>query len=72
MVRDVIYGSIEHIAWKAVNGRGALDVERTADALTELILRGIGVRAAVEPTGAAERLAEQLDRFESALRRAGA
>jgi len=72
MVRDVIYGSIEHIAWKAVNGRGALDVERTADALTELILRGIGARAAGEPAGAAERLAEQIDRFESALRRAGA
>jgi AcrR family transcriptional regulator len=72
MVRDVIYGSIEHLAWKAVNGRGALDVERTADALTELILRGIGARTGVPATGAAERLTAQLDRFERALQRAGA
>ena len=72
MVRDVIYGSIEHLAWKAVNGRGALDVERTADALTELILRGIGARPEAAEPGAAERLAEQLDRFERALRRAKA
>lgn len=72
MVRDVIYGSIEHLAWKAVNGRGALDVERTADALTELILRGIGARPGGGEPGAAERLAEQLDRFERALRRTGA
>jgi AcrR family transcriptional regulator len=72
MVRDVIYGSIEHIAWKAVNGRGALDVERTADALAELILRGIGAREPAEPPDAAERLASQLDRFERALSRAGA
>ena len=37
-----------------------------------LILRGIGVRAAAEAPGAAARLAEQLDRFERALDRAGA
>jgi AcrR family transcriptional regulator len=72
MVRDVIYGSIEHIAWNAVNGRGALDVERSADALSELILRGIGTGAAGEAPGAAERLAAQLDRFERVLHRAGA
>jgi AcrR family transcriptional regulator len=71
MVRDVIYGSIEHLAWKAVNRRGAVDVERTADALTELILRGLGRQGGEEPDAAA-RLSAQLDRLESALRRAGA
>jgi AcrR family transcriptional regulator len=71
MVRDVIYGGIEHLAWNAVNGRGSLDVERTADALTDLILGGVGVRAEEAP-GAPERLAAQLDRLERALRRKGA
>jgi hypothetical protein len=64
----VIYGGIEHLAWNAVNGRGSIDVERTADALTDLILGGVGARAE-EPPGAPERLAAQLDRLERALRR---
>jgi AcrR family transcriptional regulator len=71
MVRDVIYGGIEHLAWNAVNQRGSLDVARTADALTDLILRGVGTGAAEEQAGPA-RLAAQLDRLERVLRRAEA
>jgi len=71
MVRDVIYGGIEHLAWTAVIGQRPLDVERTADALTDLILRGIGAAEPAAPDAAA-RLAEQVDRLETMLGRAGA
>ncbi len=71
MVRDVIYGGIEHLAWNAVNRRASLDVARTADALTDLILRGVG--AAGDPEAApTRRLSAQLDRLERVLRRAKA
>jgi AcrR family transcriptional regulator len=70
MVRDVIYGGIEHLAWTAVIGHRKLDVERTADALTELIFAGLGARTQAEP-GAAERLEAQVDRLQTMLERAG-
>src|SRR4029450_504921 len=67
MRRDGSYGGIEHLAWHAVNRRGSLDVARTADALTDLILRGVGAAPEQEPAGTA-RLAERLGRLEAALR----
>ena len=68
-MRDVIYGGIEHLAWTAVIGHRKLDVERTADALTELIFAGLG--AGAPAGGAAERLAAQVDRLQTMLERAG-
>jgi AcrR family transcriptional regulator len=69
LVRDVIYGGIEHLAWTAVIGHRKLDVERTADALTELIFAGLG--AGAPAGGTAERLAAQVDRLQTMLERAG-
>jgi len=43
LVRDVIFGAIEHRAWAAVNGR-PLDVDATATALVELLRYGLMVR----------------------------
>lgn len=68
MVRDAIYGSVEHLAWRALIGRRPLDVERTADALTELVLRGIAARTEEAPD-AATRLEAQVDRLESLIER---
>ena len=67
----MIYGGIEHLAWTAVIAHRRLDVERSADALTELVLRGLGAREAEAPDAAA-RLAAQVDRLESMLERAEA
>jgi len=44
MIRDLVYGGIEHIAWGAATGHGDIDVEDVADGLTRLICEGIGVR----------------------------
>jgi TetR/AcrR family transcriptional regulator, fatty acid metabolism regulator protein len=70
MVRDVIYGGIEHLAWTAVIAHRTLDVERTADALTDLIFAGLGAGPKGEP-GAVERLEAQVDRLQTMLERAG-
>jgi TetR/AcrR family fatty acid metabolism transcriptional regulator len=43
LVRDVIFGAIEHRAWAAVTGR-PLDVDATATALVELLRYGLMVR----------------------------
>lgn len=41
LVRDLIYGSIEHIAWKTVSGGEALRIQSATRALVALLLHGI-------------------------------
>jgi AcrR family transcriptional regulator len=42
LVRDVIFGGIEHLAFRALAGRGTIDVERQAEQLTHLVWTGLG------------------------------
>ena len=70
LVRDVIYGGMEHLAWKALSGRGSIDVEQLADDLTELILCGVGLPATTEEDacgGELSRLRAQVDRLETLI-----
>lgn len=41
LLRDVIFGAIEHRAWRYVNGRGHLDTHDTARELTRLFTHGL-------------------------------
>ncbi|WP_178130672.1 TetR/AcrR family transcriptional regulator [Reyranella sp. CPCC 100927] len=41
LVRDMLYGAIEHIAWKAVSRGGRLRIEQTTDQLLGIVLDGI-------------------------------
>jgi AcrR family transcriptional regulator len=41
LLRDVIFGAIEHLAWRHVNGRGQLRVTQTARDLTLMLTSGI-------------------------------
>jgi len=41
LLRDVIFGAIEHLAWRHVNGRGQLRVPQTARDLTLMLTSGI-------------------------------
>jgi TetR/AcrR family transcriptional regulator, fatty acid metabolism regulator protein len=61
LVRDVIYGTIEHHTWDFLSGRGTLDVEGLADALSMIVLDGTR-RAEERPT--IERLERLADRLE--------
>jgi TetR/AcrR family transcriptional regulator, fatty acid metabolism regulator protein len=67
LVRDVVFGGIEHLAWKTLAGRETLDVQREADALTDLVLRGLEPRPGTQdaPDPQLARLRAQIDRLES-------
>ncbi|WP_342642942.1 TetR/AcrR family transcriptional regulator [Rhodoligotrophos ferricapiens] len=65
LVRDLIYGAIEHHTWKYVCGLGELDPDAVADQLCLVVFRGIAADAVgdrlAETSARLERLA---DRFE--------
>lgn len=44
LLRDTIYGSIEHLLWNYLTERKPLDVESCAGDLTELVFRGVSKR----------------------------
>ena len=43
LLRDVLFGAIEHLAWRHVNGRGQLKVTQTGRELTTMLTAGICV-----------------------------
>jgi len=43
MVRDMVYGAIEHLAWRMVSGKGVLKIDALARQLSEVVLFGISV-----------------------------
>lgn len=43
LLRDVIFGAIEHLAWRHVNGKGPLKVSQLARDLTGMLTSGICV-----------------------------
>jgi len=47
MIRDLVYGGIEHIAWGVATGHGEIDVDSVADGLTRLVCKGIEATPAV-------------------------
>ncbi|MBL8584924.1 MAG: hypothetical protein JNL61_22175, partial [Rhizobiaceae bacterium] len=65
LVRDMIYGCIEHRTWAYLRGEGEFDPDATADAIVELILSGLRRRSAETVTGAAD----IADRIEKAVER---
>lgn len=48
LVRDMVFGAIEHQAWNFLCGRGPLDADRIADQLTETLCDGLGLRRDAE------------------------
>lgn len=68
MVRNMMYGAIEHVVWRFVFQGGELDVDRVADDLTEALLRGI-VAPAKRRVRAVERLEARVAGLERRLHR---
>ena len=71
LVRDMIYGAIEHHTWAYLRGEGDFSADGVADALTDMIYRALAVPrlAGVEPStldDAVRRLERLADRFDAA------
>jgi len=73
LIRDMVFGCIEHRAWNYISGRGDLDIEETADQLLSMLCDGLAIR---NETGdlrrETERLSKVADRLETLLDRGAA
>jgi len=45
LVRDMMFGAIEHSSWRHINGGKSLDVPRVARAMTDVLVNGLALRA---------------------------
>ncbi|MBI2383689.1 MAG: TetR/AcrR family transcriptional regulator [Gammaproteobacteria bacterium] len=68
LVRDMIYGGIEHHAWNHLCGRGDLDIDRIADRIAAVVCDGLAARApAADLHLETEKLARIAARIERSL-----
>jgi len=65
LVRDVVYGGIEHHAWHYLYGNGRLEPERSADLLTDLVCGGLEASLATSADTSLAQIGELADRLES-------
>lgn len=49
LLRDMIFGAIEHQAWAYLRGEGDFSTDRATDGITVVIYRGMAVDPTVEP-----------------------
>jgi len=64
IVRDLAYGAVEHVMWRYLLSGAAVDVEATADKITDMIVRGIEL-----PVPQGSPLEGLADRLENAVGR---
>lgn len=55
LLRDMVYGAIEHHLWNYVCGRGTLDIDAIAEQITSVLCDGISRRAKRKPEGQQQR-----------------
>ena len=63
LVRDMVFGAVEHRTWAFLRNEGEFNLDETADGITELIYRGLANAPAPAPA------ADVAARLESAVRR---
>lgn len=66
LIRDMIYGCIEHRTWAYLRNEGNYDPDSTADAIVELVLSGLEMRHAKAgpQREVAERIEKAVERLE--------
>lgn len=69
LVRDMIFGAIEHQTWAYLRGEGNFSVDESASGITEVVIRGLlTADAANDPlSGAVARLERAAERLEAKL-----
>ncbi|TYR33415.1 TetR/AcrR family transcriptional regulator [Mesorhizobium microcysteis] len=65
LVRDMVYGCIEHRTWSFLRNEGDFDLDNTADGIADMIYRGL-VSDRAKPPDVVERLEEVAARLERA------
>lgn len=45
IIRDLIFGGLEHMAWRAISGQGAIDIDAVADQMLDSIWFGAAPRS---------------------------
>ncbi len=63
LVRNTVYGNIEHVLWDRVGDGKPVDVERVAEELTELVFRGISAEETRLEEGEVAALVKRLNRL---------
>ena len=58
LVRDMIFGGIEHRTWNFLRGQGGFAVDEVADSIADLIFHGLARRPEPDPQAVAAALAE--------------
>jgi TetR/AcrR family transcriptional regulator, fatty acid metabolism regulator protein len=71
LIRDMIYGCIEHRTWAFLRNEGDFDAEETADSITDIVYRGLAIDKGTEEsiTGVVSRLENVAARLESITRK---
>ncbi|AXQ28695.1 TetR/AcrR family transcriptional regulator [Solimonas sp. K1W22B-7] len=67
LLRDLVYGGIEHGTWNYICGRGELDIDAMAEQLTAVLCEGIARTAEPGLKQEMERLSQIASRIEKAL-----
>lgn len=62
LVRDLIYGCVEHHTWAFLRGEGDFDIEAVADSITDVVYRGLAA-----PERPAQPLDAALQRLDAAV-----
>jgi AcrR family transcriptional regulator len=63
LVRDLIYGGIEHLTWRYVDGLGGPELDHRADELASLVWGGLGARPRGQAGNAVLALEQQIGRL---------
>jgi hypothetical protein len=61
LVRDMVFGSLEHSTWAYLRGRGDFSVDETANSIADIIYRGLSV----VPPGLPETAKAAIERMEA-------
>ena len=66
LLRDMVFGTIEHSTWRFLRGEGDFDVAELADEITAVVYRGMSAKPLAEDkfSHLVERLEKAVDRLE--------
>jgi TetR/AcrR family transcriptional regulator, fatty acid metabolism regulator protein len=65
LVRDMIFGAVEHRTWAFLRNEGDFNLDETADGITEIIYRGLAATQSSDESGTMARLEKAVERLET-------